>query len=108
MMKLEGALFPWRFRVVVGLLSVMVAAICWRIVDLQVIDHRLPQGAGRRAQPAYRIPIPAHRGLITDRNGEPLAVSTPVTTIWANPSEMQADKSKWGHWRKCWGRTRKP
>ncbi|MDA9919765.1 penicillin-binding transpeptidase domain-containing protein [Porticoccaceae bacterium] len=33
--------------------------------------------------------IPAHRGLITDRNGEPLAVSTPVITLIANPKYMQ-------------------
>ena len=39
MMKLEGALYPWRFRVVVGLLVSLVLAICWRIVDLQVVDH---------------------------------------------------------------------
>ena len=31
MMKLEGALYPWRFRVVIGLLALMVGAICWRI-----------------------------------------------------------------------------
>ena len=30
MMKLEGALFPWRFRLMVALLGLMVAAICWR------------------------------------------------------------------------------
>jgi cell division protein FtsI (penicillin-binding protein 3) len=32
--------------------------------------------------------IPGHRGLITDRNGEPLAVSTPVTTLIANPKRV--------------------
>jgi cell division protein FtsI (penicillin-binding protein 3) len=95
MMKLDGALYPWRFRLVVGLLSVLSLAICYRIVDLQVIDHRflIEQGDARSLR---TISIPAHRGLVTDRNGEPLAVSTPVATIWANPSEMQADKSKWG------------
>ncbi len=94
MMKLEGALYPWRFRVVVALLGIMVGAIVWRIVDLQVIDHDFLKGQGD-ARSVRHIPIPAHRGLITDRNGEPLAVSTPVTTLWANPKEMQADKSKW-------------
>ncbi|MCV4339733.1 peptidoglycan D,D-transpeptidase FtsI family protein [Pseudomonas capsici] len=93
-MKLEGALYPWRFRVVVGLLVILVLAICWRIVDLQVIDHTFLKEQGD-ARSVRHIPIPAHRGLITDRNGEPLAVSTPVTTLWANPREMQQDKSKW-------------
>ncbi|WP_459749850.1 peptidoglycan D,D-transpeptidase FtsI family protein [Pseudomonas sp. 3A(2025)] len=93
-MKLEGALYPWRFRVVVGLLVLLVLAICWRIVDLQVIDHTFLQEQGD-ARSLRHIPIPAHRGLITDRNGEPLAVSTPVTTLWANPKEMLQDRSKW-------------
>lgn len=94
MMKLDGALYPWRFRVVVGLLLALVAAICWRIIDLQVVDHTFLKEQGD-ARSLRHIPIPAHRGLITDRNGEPLAVSTPVTTLWANPKEMQLDKSKW-------------
>jgi cell division protein FtsI (penicillin-binding protein 3) len=94
MMKLEGALYPWRFRVVVGLLVMLVLAICWRIIDLQVVDHTFLKEQGD-ARSVRHIPIPAHRGLITDRNGEPLAVSTPVTTLWANPKEMQLDKAKW-------------
>ncbi|WP_416195034.1 peptidoglycan D,D-transpeptidase FtsI family protein [Pseudomonas sp. MH10] len=94
MMNLEGALYPWRFRVVVGLLAIMVGAICWRIIDLQVVDHKFLKEQGD-ARSVRHIPIPAHRGLITDRNGEPLAVSTPVTTLWANPKEMQGAKDKW-------------
>ena len=94
MMKLEGALFPWRFRVVLGLLGIMVAAIAWRIIDLQVVDRAFLKGQGD-ARSVRHIPIPAHRGLITDRNGEPLAVSTPVTTLWANAKEMQTAKEKW-------------
>ncbi|WP_415774009.1 peptidoglycan D,D-transpeptidase FtsI family protein [Pseudomonas sp. LB3P38] len=93
-MKLEGALFPWRFRLVLGLLGVMVAAIAWRIIDLQVVDRAFLKGQGD-ARSVRHIPIPAHRGLITDRNGEPLAVSTPVTTLWANAKEMQTAKEKW-------------
>ncbi|KDD65941.1 cell division protein FtsI (penicillin-binding protein 3) [Pseudomonas sp. BT76 TE3572] len=94
MMKLEGALFPWRFRLVLGLLGVMVVAIAWRIIDLQVVDRAFLKGQGD-ARSVRHIPIPAHRGLITDRNGEPLAVSTPVTTLWANAKEMQTAKEKW-------------
>ncbi|RWU22225.1 cell division protein [Pseudomonas alkylphenolica] len=94
MMKLEGALYPWRFRVVIALLAVMVGAIAWRIIDLQVVDRDFLKGQGD-ARSLRHIPIPAHRGLITDRNGEPLAVSTPVTTLWANPKEMQAYKDRW-------------
>ncbi|MCK6186342.1 MULTISPECIES: penicillin-binding protein 2 [unclassified Pseudomonas] len=93
-MKLEGALYPWRFRLMLGLLALMVGAIAWRIVDLQVVNRDFLIGQGD-ARSLRHIPIPAHRGLITDRNGEPLAVSTPVTTLWANAKELQAAKDRW-------------
>ncbi|WDU65792.1 penicillin-binding protein 2 [Pseudomonas poae] len=93
-MKLEGALYPWRFRLMLGLLALMVGAIAWRIIDLQVVDRDFLIGQGD-ARSLRHIPIPAHRGLITDRNGEPLAVSTPVTTLWANAKELQVAKDKW-------------
>ncbi|WP_394351274.1 peptidoglycan D,D-transpeptidase FtsI family protein [Metapseudomonas lalkuanensis] len=94
MMKLEGALYPWRFRIVLGLLAIMVGAISWRIVDLHVIDHDFLKAHGD-ARSVRHIPIPAHRGLITDRNGEPLAVSTPVTTLWTNPKDLMAVRDEW-------------
>lgn len=94
MMKLEGALYPWRFRLMLGLLALMVGAITWRIIDLQVVDRDFLIGQGD-ARSLRHIPIPAHRGLITDRNGEPLAVSTPVTTLWANAKELQVVKDRW-------------
>ncbi|KTC43257.1 cell division protein [Pseudomonas fluorescens ABAC62] len=94
MMKLEGALYPWRFRLMLGLLALMVGAIAWRIIDLQVVDRDFLIGQGD-ARSLRHIPIPAHRGLITDRNGEPLAVSTPVTTLWANAKELQLAKDRW-------------
>ena len=56
MMKLEGAMFPWRFRVVVGLLGIMVAAISWRIIDLQVVDRAFLKGQGD-ARSVRHIPI---------------------------------------------------
>ena len=94
MIGLEGALYPWRFRLVLALLALMVGAIVWRIVDLHVIDHDFLQAHGD-ARSVRHIPIPAHRGLITDRNGEPLAVSTPVTTLWANGKELAKAPQRW-------------
>jgi cell division protein FtsI (penicillin-binding protein 3) len=94
MMGLEGALYPWRFRLVLALLALMVGAIAWRIIDLHVIDHDFLQAHGD-ARSVRHIPIPAHRGLITDRNGEPLAVSTPVITLWANGKELAKAQNRW-------------
>jgi cell division protein FtsI (penicillin-binding protein 3) len=101
-MTLQGALYPWRFRIVLALLALLVGAIVWRIVDLQVMDQGFLKGQGD-ARSVRHIPIPAHRGLITDRNGEPLAVSTPVTTLWGNPKELQAAKSRWPDLAKALG-----
>ncbi|MGQ7959393.1 peptidoglycan D,D-transpeptidase FtsI family protein [Pseudomonas sp. SP16.1] len=94
MIGLEGALYPWRFRLVLALLALMVGAIAWRMLDLQVLDHDFLKAHGD-ARSVRHIPIPAHRGLITDRNGEPLAVSTPVTTLWANGKELQHGREHW-------------
>lgn len=38
------------------------------------------------------VEIPSYRGLITDRRGIPLAVSTPVDSIWINPQQFSASK----------------
>lgn len=94
MMRLEGALFPWRFRLVLVLLALMVGTLAWRIIDLHVFDHDFLKGQGD-ARSVRHIPIPAHRGLITDRNGEPLAVSTPVMTLWGNGKELQGARVRW-------------
>jgi len=94
MIGLEGALYPWRFRLVLALLALLIAALAWRMLDLQVLDHDFLKAHGD-ARSVRHIPIPAHRGLVTDRNGEPLAVSTPVTTLWANGKELQGGREQW-------------
>ena len=38
-----------------------------------------------------QVLIPAHRGMILDRRGEPLAVSAPVVSLWANPQALGKD-----------------
>jgi cell division protein FtsI (penicillin-binding protein 3) len=40
------------------------------------------------------IEVNAHRGMITDRNGQPLAVSTPVESVWASPSDVEATNTQ--------------
>lgn len=94
MIRLEGALYPWRFRLVLLLFAGLVLALVAFIVKLQVLDKEFLQRHGD-ARSVRHMSIPAHRGLITDRNGEPLAVSTPVTSLWANGRELQAGKAKW-------------
>ncbi|MCK2182630.1 penicillin-binding protein 2 [Halomonas sp. YJPS3-2] len=79
-----------RYRVMLGLVLIGLALLAGRIVDLNVFDRTFLQGQGD-ARTLRVDPIPAHRGMITDRHGEPLAISTPVVTLWANPQDLPDD-----------------
>ncbi len=73
---------------IVGVFFVLAASsLVARAVHLQVFNKEfLNHEADTRHLRTEKIS--AHRGTITDRNGEPLAISTPVDSIWANPSEL--------------------
>ncbi len=73
-----------RMKVVRGAIVVAMAALLVRAIDLNVIKREFLQDQGD-ARYLRTVSISAHRGMITDRNGEPLAVSTPVDSVWANP-----------------------
>ena len=73
-----------RLVVVAGTLGLCSVALLGRAFDLQVVHNDFYQAQGD-ARFVREIPIATSRGMITDRNGEPLAVSTPVESIWANP-----------------------
>ena len=85
----------WRFYLVVGVLCSLLALLVGRVLSLQVLDmergHEFlqDQGAMRSVRTAE---IPAYRGVISDRRGEPLAVSTPVVSIWANPRILKGSE----------------
>jgi len=83
----------WRYYFVILILALLPLAVLAKIAQLQIMpseeygaDFLQTQGDARSIRTET---IPAHRGLITDRNGEPLAVSTPVTTLIANPQRVQ-------------------
>jgi len=78
----------WRIWLVVFLLALIVAGITSKLLSLYGDDQAFLRSQGD-ARTLRTMLIPAHRGLITDRNGEPLAVSAPVATIWADP--LRAD-----------------
>ena len=76
-----------RLILVGGALGLCSLALVGRALDLQVISNDFYRQQGD-ARSLRELPIPTSRGMITDRNGEPLAVSTPVESIWANPQEL--------------------
>jgi cell division protein FtsI (penicillin-binding protein 3) len=79
--------FSWRMRMVAVFLLLGSVVLAGRAVQLQVFntDFLADQAANRHLRVAQ---LAAHRGSITDRNGEPLAVSTPVDSVWVNPREL--------------------
>lgn len=91
----ELAIPRWRYQLVLLLLGCLPLVALWHIATLQVIStadrgYQFLQGQGN-ARTVRTESIPAYRGLITDRRGEPLAVSTPVTSIWANPKLLNTE-----------------
>ncbi|MGI9342392.1 MAG: peptidoglycan D,D-transpeptidase FtsI family protein [Gammaproteobacteria bacterium] len=79
--------FELRWHFVVGCLLLGGVVLTARAVHLQVFNTEfLTQQADVRHLRVAKIST--HRGVITDRNGEPLAVSTPVDSIWVNPRQL--------------------
>jgi cell division protein FtsI (penicillin-binding protein 3) len=68
-------------------LGLCAVTLVGRAAYVQLIDSDFYQRQGE-ARYLREVPIPTSRGMITDRNGEPVAVSTPVASIWANPQEL--------------------
>ena len=62
-------------------------ALVARAVNLQVMETDFLQGQGK-ARYMREVTIASTRGVITDRNGEPLAVSTPVDSVWVHPGQV--------------------
>ncbi|MDN6319018.1 MAG: penicillin-binding protein 2 [Marinobacter sp.] len=91
--KVASGLKAWRFGSVLGVFLMVVLALGWRLVDLQVVDNDFLRKQGDVRTIRVEA-IDAHRGVVTDRYGEPLAVSTPVQTLWANPSETDPDEPR--------------
>lgn len=85
---------PWRWYLMLAFWAICACVLIGRAVQLQVVQHEFlaHQGDIRNLRVE---PLAAHRGVIRDRSGRPLAVSTPVTTLWANPKEALLHEAAW-------------
>ncbi|MFZ1829458.1 MAG: penicillin-binding transpeptidase domain-containing protein [Candidatus Competibacteraceae bacterium] len=83
-----------RIGLVLGLMGTAATGMVARAAYLQLInkDFLQEQGDGRFLR---KVEVPAHRGMIVDRNGEPLAVSSPVDSIWAEPKDLLEQRARW-------------
>jgi len=79
----------WRSLVLGGFLLLGFLGLVVRAIYLQGMHNDFLQQKGE-SRYSRVIEISAHRGMITDRHGEPLAISTPVESVWASPHDMDA------------------
>lgn len=77
-----------RLTVLAAILLLWALAIFGKLISLQVIQHA-KYAAIARSQQEHRIDIPAPRGSILDRNGQPLAISVPVASVSVNPQQIE-------------------
>jgi cell division protein FtsI (penicillin-binding protein 3) len=86
--------FRMRAWFVFGVLMLAAGGLVARAVELQLVDREflISQGEDRFTREVSTV---ANRGAIVDRNGSPLAISTPVESAWANPHELGAFPDRW-------------
>lgn len=76
-----------RVHIVIAGFMLLTLLMAGRVVFLHLYEKDFLQGQGD-ARTVRVDKIPAHRGMILDRFGKPLAISTPVMSLWAKPSEL--------------------
>lgn len=83
-----------RRKLVLLTFTALACVLAWRAMDLQLTNREFLQDHGD-ARYLRTVATPAHRGMITDRNGEPLAISTPVHSVWGQPRVMAQHRDEW-------------
>lgn len=92
--------FATRRKALLGIMMLAMSGLVVRAVYLQIFNKDFLQDKGDM-QHVGVVPVPAYRGQIKDRNGEPLAISTPVQSIWVNPRQLKdSDSEKIGQMAK--------
>ncbi|MBI2312737.1 MAG: penicillin-binding protein 2 [Betaproteobacteria bacterium] len=83
----------WRRLLLLAMLLAAFGVLIGRALYLQGLNNGFLQQRGD-ARYSRVIEISAHRGMIADRNGEPLAISTPVESVWVSPPDFEAGADK--------------
>jgi len=82
-----NASFGMRLATVAVLVGIGAGLLVWKASTLQFVESEFLRGQGDERFTRVAS-IVAHRGSVSDRSGEPLAVSTPVDSVWVNPKEL--------------------
>ena len=83
----------WRRHLLSAVFVLGGVLLVWRAIDKQVLESDFLQSKGEERY-IETVEIEAHRGMITDRRGDVVAMSTPVDTIAANPRLLSASNEK--------------
>ena len=86
--------YTGRRRFALALVFAVSGLMMWRAVDLQLTDHEILKDRGD-ATHLRVVEIQANRGMITDRLGQPLAITTPISSVWAVPKQLWRQQSRW-------------
>lgn len=74
----------WRYAFVVVLLAVVIGLLFYKLVYMQKVEREKLKKEGDNRSKRVRL-THASRGMIFDRNAKPLAISTPVDSVWVDP-----------------------
>lgn len=88
--RTEASFISWRFYLILATIFIAVMGLVARVFYLSVLDQHFLQHQGDE-RVVRVINTPAFRGMIVDRNGFPLAVSTAVYSVWINPQQFKPD-----------------
>ncbi|MFK8079220.1 MAG: peptidoglycan D,D-transpeptidase FtsI family protein [Granulosicoccus sp.] len=85
--------WSWRRGVVIAGFALLALVLIGRAAYLQVFEHDYLSSEGANRQ-LRTVEIPAHRGDLLDRSGDPLAISTPIDSLWGVPEKLSTQPGK--------------
>ena len=83
-----------RHALTLGLVILAGAGLATQAIYLHTMRTQFLRGQGD-ARALRTVPVGAHRGMLLDRNGEPLAISAPVDSIWVIPADFAKARERW-------------
>lgn len=86
----------WRYKTIGLIFGGIFCSLIVRAIYLQIIDTDYLQSQGDARYLRVQKEMPT-RGMIVDRNGQPLAISTPVNSIWMHPSTILKNKEEYAY-----------
>lgn len=92
-LKVDALKAVWRYQFFLVFLAVCFSALVYRAIDLHVFEQAFLAEQGDARTIRFEQ-MDAHRGMIMDRHGEPLAVSAPVETVYADPQFLSLSLSE--------------